>query len=67
MNNADSVRLVTECIAGNEDAIELFVRQYETDIFRLALSIVSDQAEANEITQETFLAALRSFRRAARR
>ena len=62
MNNADSVRLVTECIAGNEDAIELFVRQYETDIFRLALSIAGDQAEANEITQETFLAALRSFR-----
>jgi RNA polymerase sigma-70 factor, ECF subfamily len=62
MNNADSVRLVTECIAGNEDAIELFVRRYETDVFRLALSIVGDQAEANEITQETFLSALRSFR-----
>ena len=61
MNNADSAWIVTECIAGNEDAIELFVRQYETDVFRLALSIVGDQAEANEITQETFLSALRSF------
>ena len=62
MNNAESAWLINECIAGNEDAIESFVRQYETDIFRLALSIVGDQAEANEITQETFLAALRSFR-----
>jgi len=62
MNNAESVWLITECIAGNEDAIEMFVRQYETDIFRLALSIVGDQAEANEVTQETFLSALRSFR-----
>jgi RNA polymerase sigma-70 factor (ECF subfamily) len=53
--------LVSECIAGNEAAIELFVRQYETGVFRLALSIVGDRAEANEITQETFIAALRSL------
>ena len=53
--------LVSECIAGNEAAIELFVRQYETGVFRLALSIVGDPAEANEITQETFLAALRAL------
>jgi RNA polymerase sigma-70 factor (ECF subfamily) len=53
--------LITECIAGNEDAIEMFVHQYETSIFRLALSIVGDAAEANEITQETFIAALRSL------
>src|SRR5512132_3293666 len=53
--------LVDECIAGNEAAIEMFVRQYETGVFRLALSVVGDQAEANEITQETFIAALRSL------
>src|SRR5215212_918203 len=53
--------LISECIAGNEAAIEIFVRQYETGVFRLALSIVGDQAEANEITQETFIAALRSL------
>ena len=62
MDNAESVWLINECIAGNADAIEMFVRQNEADIFRLALSIVGDQAEANEITQETFLSALRSFR-----
>lgn len=53
--------LISECIAGNEDAITMLVRQYETGVFRLAFSIVGDQAEANEITQETFLAALRSL------
>jgi RNA polymerase sigma-70 factor (ECF subfamily) len=62
MNNAESAWLINECIAGNEDAIESFVRQYEADIFRLALSITGDEAEANEVTQETFLSALRSFR-----
>lgn len=53
--------LLSECIAGNQDAIEIFVRQYETGVFRLALSIVGDPADANEITQETFLSALRSL------
>ena len=53
--------LVSECIAGNEAAIEMFVRQFETGVFRLALSVVGDQAEASEITQETFIAALRAL------
>jgi len=61
MNIADPSRLIAECIAGNEDAIEVFVRQYEKDVFRLALSIVNDPTEAHEITQETFIAALKSL------
>ncbi|HLO18705.1 MAG TPA: RNA polymerase sigma factor [Anaerolineales bacterium] len=59
MNDAHLSWLISECIAENEDAIEMLVRQYETGVFRLALSIVGDQAEANEITQETFISALR--------
>jgi RNA polymerase sigma-70 factor (ECF subfamily) len=62
MTDAHPAWLLSECIAGNEAAIEMLVRQYETGVFRLALSIVGDQAEASEITQETFLAALRSLR-----
>lgn len=53
--------LITECIAGNEAAIEIFVHQYEASVFRLALSIVGDPAEASEVTQETFITALRSL------
>ena len=62
MDVHESARLINECIAGNENAIEMFVRLHETNVFRFALSIVGDQAEANEITQETFLSALRSLR-----
>ena len=62
MDAPDSDWLINECIAGNENAIEMFVRLYETNVFRFALSIVGDQAEANEITQETFLSALRSLK-----
>lgn len=39
----------------------MLVRQYEGSVFRLALSIVGDGAEANEITQDTFIAALRAL------
>lgn len=62
MMDVQSSWLISECVAGNEEAIEMFVRQYEADVFRLALSIVGDTAEANEVTQETFIAALRSLR-----
>lgn len=39
------------------------MRQYETGVFRLALSILDDEAEAHEVTQETFIAALKSLRK----
>lgn len=61
MNPADPSWLISECITGNEDAVETLVRQYETDVFRLALSVCNDVSEAHEITQETFIAVLRSL------
>ena len=63
MNSTDSEWLVAECLAGNEAAIEALIRQHEAGVFRLALSIVGEAAEAQEITQETFIAALRSLPR----
>ena len=61
MKVLDPSRLIQECIAGNETAIETFVRGHEADVFKLALSIVRDESEAMEITQETFIAALKSL------
>lgn len=61
MTDAHPAWLIAECIAGNEDAIETLVRVHEAGIFRLALSILGDEAEANEVTQETFLSALRAL------
>lgn len=62
MTDTDLSRLIADCIAGDDAAVERLVREYETAVFRLALSIVGDAAEANEITQETFIAALKSLR-----
>jgi RNA polymerase sigma-70 factor (ECF subfamily) len=62
MSAAEPSRLISDCIAGDERAIESLVRQYETGVFRLALSIVDDPIEANEVAQETFIAALKALR-----
>ncbi len=59
--HASRQRLIAECIAGNQDAIEALVREYEAGVFRLAFSILGDHAEAHEVTQETFLSALRAL------
>jgi RNA polymerase sigma-70 factor (ECF subfamily) len=61
MTEAQPLWLIAECIAGNQDAVETLVREYETGVFRLALSILGDAAEAHEVTQETFLSALRAL------
>src|SRR5574341_2572789 len=61
MDSAPSTWLVAECIAGNEAAIEAFIREHEAGVFRLALSILSDPSDAHEIAQETFVAALRAL------
>ena len=61
MSEAYPSRLIAECLAGNQSAIETLVREYEAGVFRLALSILGDPAEASEATQETFLSALRAL------
>jgi RNA polymerase sigma-70 factor (ECF subfamily) len=61
MTEAQPRWLIAECIAGNQEAIETLVREYETSVFRLALSILGDEAEAQEVTQETFLSALKAL------
>jgi RNA polymerase sigma-70 factor, ECF subfamily len=61
MQSTDLLSLVSQCIAGNEDAIDSLFHQYELGVFRLALSIVDDPIEANEITQETFISAIKAL------
>jgi RNA polymerase sigma-70 factor, ECF subfamily len=61
MRNADLLSLVSQCIAGNEDAIDHLFRQHELGVYRLVLSIVDDPAEAGEIAQETFILALKGL------
>ena len=59
--DVDTGTLIERCQAGDEEAVTTLVTQNQRAIFRLALSILDDSAEADEATQETFLAALRSL------
>ncbi|MBK7453697.1 MAG: RNA polymerase sigma factor [Anaerolineales bacterium] len=50
-----------QCREGDSLAIEKMVHTYQKDVYRLALSILEDPDEAEDSTQETFLAALRAI------
>ena len=54
-------RLIELCRVGDSSAIENFVQTYQQDVYRLSLSILDDSGEAEDVTQETLLAALRSL------
>lgn len=54
-------RWLEQCRKGDILAIEKMVHLYQKDIFRLAFSILDNYDEAEDSTQETFLAALRTL------
>lgn len=54
-------RLIELCRVGDSSAIENLVQTYQQDVYRLALSILDDSIEAEDVTQETLLSALRSL------
>lgn len=53
--------MIERCRAGDSTAVEHFVQTYQHDVYRLALSILDDSHEAQDATQESLLAALRSL------
>ncbi len=50
--------LIAQCLAGDQDAIAAFVEQSYPAVFRLAVSILDDPAEAGEAAQEALWAAV---------
>jgi RNA polymerase sigma-70 factor, ECF subfamily len=50
-----------QCREGDLIAIEKMVHIYQKDVYRMALSILDNPDEAEDGTQETFLAALRTL------
>ena len=50
-----------QCRVGDSLAIERLVQTYQGDVYRLALSILEDSDDADDATQEVFVAALRAI------
>jgi RNA polymerase sigma-70 factor (ECF subfamily) len=62
----DKSKLLAKCQAGDELAVEKLVYEFQPRLFRLALSILDDgsengPADAEEITQDALLKALKSL------
>lgn len=55
--------LVERARAGDAEAFEALVRRYQGWVFTLALRMLGDRAEAEEVAQEIFLKAYRGLKR----
>jgi RNA polymerase sigma-70 factor (ECF subfamily) len=58
MITVDTMQLLSRCRQGDSLAIEALVRTYTPPIYRLALSMLDDPAEADEAAQDAMVAAL---------
>lgn len=67
-DNHEDISLVNQTIAGDLDCFAQLIKKYERRIFRLALGVVKQVEDAEDVTQEVFIHAFRSlstFRREA--
>jgi RNA polymerase sigma-70 factor, ECF subfamily len=58
----DESELITELQAGSESAFDWLVTHYHSGVFNLVYGILSDSADAADVTQEVFLRAFRGIR-----
>jgi RNA polymerase sigma-70 factor, ECF subfamily len=58
----DEAELVTELQAGSDAAFEWLVTYYHSGVYNLVYGILSDPADAADVTQEVFLRAFRGIR-----
>jgi RNA polymerase sigma-70 factor, ECF subfamily len=56
---ADDVGLMQRCLAGDDAALRAFVDRYQGLVFALCFRMLSHRQDAEDITQETLLRALR--------
>jgi RNA polymerase sigma-70 factor (ECF subfamily) len=58
----DEAELVTSLQAGSDTAFDWLVTYYHASVYNLAYGILSDRADAADVTQEVFLRAFRGIR-----
>lgn len=58
MITVDTMQMLTRCQQGDSLAIEALVRTYTPLVYRFALSMLDDPAEADEAAQDALVAAL---------
>src|SRR5271154_6035800 len=58
----DESQLITELQTGSESAFDWLVTHYHSGVYNLVYGILSDSADAADVTQEVFLRAFRGIR-----
>ena len=61
MDTYDTHQLIIAYLAGDQDALERLIQNYQAGIFRLALSILGNPADANEAAQDAFIRMVNSL------
>ncbi len=54
---------IASAVAGDEPSAEAIYRRFSPSVFRLAASLLNDVEDADEVTQDVFVYALRNLRR----
>jgi len=60
-SQAETLQLIHRCREGDTLAVESLVHAYKTLVYRLALSILDEESEADEAAQDALLTAIRKL------
>ena len=58
----EDLDLIEQYLAGNEEAVEMLVMRYQKMIYALAYRMVNEMEEAKDITQKTFIQAIKGLK-----
>jgi RNA polymerase sigma factor (sigma-70 family) len=61
--SAEEVALVRRCLGGDADAIRQLVDRFQAEVFGLCVRLLHHRQDAEDVTQEVFLRAVRSLHR----
>jgi RNA polymerase sigma-70 factor, ECF subfamily len=59
----DEAAMIEEILAGQTDAFHELIRPYERSVYLMALSLLRNEAEAEDVAQEAFIKAYRNLGR----
>lgn len=57
----DEAQMISAILAGDRELYHKLIQPYELSVYRMALSLVKDETEAEDVAQEAFLKAFRNL------
>ncbi|HUO14316.1 MAG TPA: sigma factor, partial [Verrucomicrobiae bacterium] len=57
----DEAQMIAAILAGDRDLYHRLIQPYELSVYRMAMSFVKNETEAEDVAQEAFLKALHNL------